>query len=135
MPGRELREVGLVEPDRRLAHPGGVDDDALDDLQVPATGRADADALQRAAHGRLLARREVPEACHLLPVEIRARKVLRQVAHGPEPEPPQSLGDLGPDAGKRLDGGVRIGPPTRSERAGVLAGEAGRGGGYGSPSQ
>ena len=136
MPGVELRQVGLVEPDRGLAHARGVDDDALDELEVAAPRRPHADALERAADGRLLARGEVAEARHLLPVEVGARDVLGQVADARDPEPRQPLGHLRADAGERLHRDLGVDPRARGfRRAGVLARERGRRAGYGSPSQ
>ena len=132
----ELGEVGLVEPDRRLAHPGAVHDDPLDDLQVAAARRPHPDPLQGAAHGSLLPGREIAEARHLLPVEVGARDVLGELAHGTEAEPLEPLGDLRPDAGQRLDRGFRVDTPARGlRRAGVGPREPGRRAGYGSPSQ
>ncbi len=133
--GVELCQIGLVEPDRRLPHAGGVDDDALDDLEVAASGRAQTDALERATNGRLLAGRQVAEASHLLPVEVGARDVLGQVAHRAQAEPAEPVRDPGADAGQRRDRRLRVGPAACPGRAGLLAGEPGRGGGYGSPSQ
>ena len=134
--GRELGQVRLVEPDGRFPHALPVDDDALDELQVPPPRGAHADALERAAHGRLLARGEIAEARDLLPVEIGARDVLGQVAHAADPEALQPLGDLRADPGDGLDRG--LGVDARAPHGGrVAAGarEPARRGGYGSPSQ
>ena len=52
--GCELRQVRLVEPHDLLLDAGRVDDDALDDLEVPPPRRPHADARELAAHRRLL---------------------------------------------------------------------------------
>ena len=132
---RKLRQVRLVEPDGGLPHALAVDDDALDELQVPAPGRAHADALEGAPYGCLLACGEVAEAPDLLPVEVRARDVLGEVADGADAELAQPFGDLRADPGDRLDGGVGVDAWAPGGRCVAASREPGGRGGYGSPSQ
>ena len=132
---RKLRQVGLVEPDGGLPHALAVDDDALDELQVPAPGRAHADALEGAPHGCLLARGEVAEAPDLLPVEVRAGDVLGKVADRADAELGQPFGDLRADPGDRLDGGVGVDAWAPGGRCVAASRKPGGRGGYGSPSQ
>jgi hypothetical protein len=62
--------------------------------------------------------------------------VLGEVADGAQAELPEALGDPGPDAGEGLDRRFGIRAAARGlRRTGVGAGEPGRRGGYGSPSQ
>ena len=80
--GCELRQVRLVEPHDLLLDAGRVDDDALDDLEIPPPRRPDADARELAAHRRLLPESEVAEARRLVPVQVGARDVLHEIADG-----------------------------------------------------
>ena len=124
--GRELRQMGLVEPDDLLLDAGSVHDHALDDLEVPPPRRPHADARELAAHRRLLPHGEVGKARGLVPVQVGPRDVLDEVADGLDPERGEPLGDLRADSRKRLHRPPVDFHPPRLRRTSVHASKAGQ---------
>jgi hypothetical protein len=124
--GCELRQVRLVEPHDLLLDAGRVDDDALDDLEIPPPRRPDADARELAAHRRLLPESEVAEARRLVPVQVGARDVLHEIADGLDSQRGQALGDLRAHARQGLHASLLDVHPPRPRRALVHASKAGQ---------
>ncbi len=121
-------QIPLIEP-RRLDRPGGVTDHGADHVDPLARGPVGADALDHAAHRRLLSELEVAHVLTVAEVLVAAREVVDQVSHGGQAESGKTTGgDLADtrQAGERTleRGGVDGEARDRRHLLVVPAGEA-----------